>query len=112
MKYDTSEKGLRALYPGYLADLVENLLEGYPGRELSTRQAWEWLRGEKGHDISRASVVIGMQGLEYDGVLTGRDVTGKGGHHGVYKAAMDREMFNRRINQVIRNHLLENFPVA
>ena len=111
MKYDTSEKGLRALYPGYQADLIERLLEGYPDLEISTRQAWDWLREEKGHDISRASVVLGMQVLEYDGVLASHDATGKGGHHRIYKAAMDRKSFNRRINQEITAHLLENFPV-
>lgn len=111
-KYNTSEKGLRALYPDYLADLVEELLEGYPGIEMNTREAWDWLREGKGYDISRASVIIGMQALEGDGVLAVRDVTGKGGHHGVYRAALDREAFNRLINQRVVAHLLENFSVA
>jgi len=111
-KYDTSQRGLRALYPDYLAELADHMVDGDPRLELTTAQAWRWLREVRGYDISRASVIYGMRALEYDNILAGRSTPGKGGYHAVYKRNLNRDQVNAQVTRVIMEHLRQNFPTG
>jgi len=111
-KYDTSQRGLRALYPDYLAELADHMVDGDPRLELTTAQAWRWLVEVRGYDISRASVIYGMRALEYDNVLASREASGKGGYHKVYTRNLDRGALNAHVRSVIEAHLRQNFPTG
>jgi len=57
---------------------------------MNTRQAFEYeLEQLKKQDrtISRASIIFEMKKMEKMGLLTSRDMTGKGGHHRIYRLA-------------------------
>lgn len=92
MKIDLERERLEMFYKHWQVPLVE-LLDGPTHNEenpLRTREAWIYVNDQlpKGETISRASVIIFLQGQEEEGWITSRKESGKGGYHDVYWRAM------------------------
>jgi hypothetical protein len=60
--------------------------------------------------ISRASIINFLEWMRGMDVLAGDDRTGKGGHHWVYRAAMDESEFKRFVAETLLNSLMRDFP--
>jgi hypothetical protein len=63
-----------------------------------------------GRTISRASIINFLEAMREMGVLFGEERTGKGGHHWVYRAAMDEAEFKRFIASMLLESLMRDLP--
>ena len=64
----------------------------------------------KGETISRASVINYLEDMRKMEVLSGEEVTGKGGHHWVYSPKLDEAGFKRFIIEKMLTCLMDSFP--
>ena len=60
--------------------------------------------------ISRASIINFLEDMHKMGILTGDDHTGKGGHHWIYKPAMDEASLKQFIAEKILGSLIRDIP--
>ena len=110
-KFNPSQPGLRKTLKEY--------------EELALRYVWSM--GEKGavsgpiHEavssklgsgksISRASIIIIMNKLVDQGVLSYREATGKGGHHKIYYPLMDEKGYRKYLIKTMVESLMRDFP--
>ena len=108
-EYDTTQTALRAVFKDWQETTFRIIIENPQG--LNSREAWEKVNEKLGRDaISRASVINFLQDLLEMGVLTADDHTGRGGHHNVYKPAMNQTQLQQHIAETILNHLISEFP--
>ena len=112
MIYDTTQKGLETLYPPYLAAIADEFLDRGPEFEAKSLKMWMWLQSDPDIQISRTSVINGLNRLVEDGLLAYREETGKGGHHRIYRAAMTRLEWNRHVYDVFVSHIKKNLPTG
>jgi len=109
IEYDVSQAGLLAVLKDWqlkAMQVVWNSPEGANSRTV-------WLKVNKllgSSTISRASIINFLNDMKELGVLNGDDRTGKGGHHWVYKAAMDEAAFKRFIATTLLESLMRDFP--
>ena len=54
---------------------------------MTSREIWQAVGGNEA--ISRASIINFLESAYKNGLLTKTEITGKGGHRGVYKAKYD-----------------------
>ena len=78
---DLNASGLEAIYKGWQVPIMRALLGG---AKLKSLDAWKTHAPE----VSRASVINFLEAQYSAGVLDGEMVTGKGGHHRIYQAAV------------------------
>ena len=110
-KFDPSQDGLRKTLKEY--------------EEVALRYLWEI--GEEGANsgliwkvvneklkpsgsISRASIILAMNGFVDQGVLGWRDATGKGGHHKIYYPLMDEKGFKSYLLKTMIGSMRRDFP--
>ena len=110
-KFDPSQDGLRKTLKEY--------------EEVALRYLWEI--GEEGANsgliwkvvneklkpsgsISRASIILAMNGFVDQGVLGWRDATGKGGHHKIYYPLMDEKGYVKYVLKTITESMMRDFP--
>ncbi len=67
-------------------------------------------RLEPGKTVSRASVILFLNRMVDQGVLSYRTATGKGGHHRVYYPVMDERAYKKNILKTIVKSLMRDFP--
>ena len=60
--------------------------------------------------ISCASIINFLERMRCMGVLSGKEVTGKGGHYWIYSYAMSESEFKRFIASTILSCLMRDFP--
>ena len=109
-KFDPSQPGLRKTLREY--------------QELALRYLWEieeegansgliWkVVNEKlkpSGSISRASIIIIMNRLVDQGVLSYREGTGKGGHHKIYYPLMDEKGYKKYVAKTIITSIMRDF---
>ena len=111
MIFDTSEKGLHALFKPYQAAVLEHIWELNSSERVgvTSGDAYRFLQGHP-DSRSRASVIMFLNELVDEGVLEYEEESGKGGYHRVYYPRMDREQFARHIVETINKKLNEVFP--
>ena len=124
LKFNTSGKGLTSLYKEYVAAALRYLweIEKTPvegARGAGSGEIWRWLnkmgykaagRGQReGSDLSRASVIFGLNALVDQKILSYTLETGKGGHHRIYRPAMTPYEFKNWILDIIQFKLAEVF---
>ena len=71
---------------------------------LSSRMVWDPIKDE----ISRASVINFLEEMTLNGLLVKHEITGKGGHRGIYQARYDetgtirylKRLFKQRLDQL------------
>ncbi len=110
-KFDPSQDGLRKTLKEY--------------EEVALRYLWEI--GEEGANsgliwnvvneklkpsgsISRASIILAMNGFVDQGVLGWRDATGKGGHHKIYYPLMDEKGYLEYLLKTMVDSMMRDFP--
>jgi predicted transcriptional regulator len=110
MKFDTSEKGLLTLFKPYQAALLEHIWElNNPSRTgITSGQAHKFLQDHPDKK-SRASVIITLNDMVDEGILTYEEESGKGGYHRVYYQNMDRKQFSEHVTKTITEKLHEVF---
>ena len=106
--YDASKTGFHAVLRDWqirVMQIIWNNPEGIISR-IAHQEVNQALKGET---ISRASVINFLEDMREMGVLSGREVSGKGGYHWIYGPAMDEEGFKRFIVKNMITTLMENF---
>ena len=102
-----SEKGLDMFFKPHqkqaLAYLQSIRPEGANSREVCTKI-------NETNQISRASVLTGLNKMVDDGILTFTEVTGKGGYHRVYACKYDTSELKTYLTQMVISKLLHDFP--
>jgi hypothetical protein len=109
IEYDVSQTGFLAVLKDWQLKAMQ-VVWGSP-EDANSRTVWlkvnEMLSGDS---ISRASVINFLEAMKDMGVLDAEERTGKGGHHWVYKAAMDEAGFKRFIALTLLESLMRDFP--
>ena len=111
MLIDPSKNGLRKTLKEY--------------EELALRYTWETGKeGAKsgpacsvvnerlgeGKTISRASIILFLNKMVDQGVLTWKEATGKGGHHKIYIGKLDETEYIKNILRTVIESMMEDFP--
>ena len=84
-KMDITKKGLLMFFKDYQLAVLESIWRSES--PMSSRDCWEAINKEK----SRASIINFLESATQHGLLLKHEITGKGGHRGMYQAAYDRE---------------------
>jgi hypothetical protein len=109
IEYDVSQAGLATV----LKDYQELALRVIWGSSEGTNSRTVWLETNKAlktSTISRASIINFLEAMREMSVLSGEERTGKGGHHWVYRAAMDEAGFKLFIASTLLESLMRDFP--
>ena len=78
---------------------------------LTNRTTWEKVNQTLGKDsISRASIINFLEAMHSLGILDAEDRTGKGGHHSIYRAALDETGYKQFIASTLIESLMQGFP--
>ncbi len=109
LEYDTSQKGFNAVLKDWQLKAMQVVWSTSQG--ANSRMVWvkvnQMLNGET---ISRASVINFLEAMRELDVLSGKEVTGKGGHHWVYYPRLDEAGFKRYIAEKMIESLRGSFP--
>ncbi len=109
LEYDTSQTSLRAVFKPWQEITLHTLMENPQG--LNSRETWQKVNQRLTPEtISRSSIIKFLEDLRQMGVLTGDDQTGKGGHHLLYKPAMNETRLKQLIAEEILTTLIRGFP--
>ena len=64
----------------------------------------------EGKTISRASIILFLNRMVDQGVLSWRDATGKGGHHRIYVTKLDEVEYRKYVLRTVIESMIEDFP--
>jgi hypothetical protein len=88
LEYAPTQIGLRAVFKHWQETTLHTIIQNPKG--LNSRTTWEKVNQTLDKNtISRASIINFLEDMHQMSILTGDDQTGKGGHHWVYKPAMN-----------------------
>jgi predicted transcriptional regulator len=109
IEYDTSQTGLAAVLKDWQIETMQVLWQNPEG--LNSRTVWQRVNPMlKGKSISRASVINFLEAMHSLGILDAEDRTGKGGHHSIYRAALDETGYKQFIASTLIESLMQGFP--
>ncbi len=102
LQMDLSESGLLMFFKPYQLQIMEALWAS--SDPLNSRQCWEAID----KDRSRASVINFLESAHKQGLLDKHEITGKGGHRGMYTPTYDKQgtikffkkIFGDRLNEL------------
>jgi predicted transcriptional regulator len=100
MKMDLTEKGLLMFFKEYQIEALEAIWGSDTG--MSSREVWEAV-GE--NSISRASVINFLEDAVENGLIEKHEVTGKGGHRGIYSSSKDKQATKEYLQTIFKNRL-------
>ena len=113
VKFDTKEDGLRPILKDY-QEVALKYLWRLNGKGASSREVWvnvnKDLMGKR--TISRASIINFLNDMVDEGALNNAEITGKGGHRGIYSAKHDEAGFKEHMAKKIISKMLETWPEA
>jgi len=113
VKFDTKEDGLRPILKDY-QEVALKYLWRLNGKGASSREVWVNvnvdLMGKR--TISRASIINFLNNMVDEGALNNSEITGKGGHRGIYSAKQDEAGFKEHMAKKIISKMLETWPKA
>jgi len=116
MKLDTLKEDLETIMRDYEACILYFFLdstEENPDFKMGSGGVWMWLETQvESLRKSRASVIFSLNRRVDENILDWEDRTGKGGHHRLYKLAVDREGLHDLIVTEIVDCLDHNFGAA
>lgn len=107
LKLDTKKTGIDAVFKPWQYEAVNLLLEAH--EDHSSSEMLFRLKN-KGHEISRASVIHFLYALSEIGLVTRREQSSRGGFKGLYKIAENRHEFNEKIINIFGRKMHEAFP--
>jgi hypothetical protein len=109
LEYDPAQTGLRAVFKDWQEITLHTLMENPQG--LNSRKTWQKVNQKLNPEtISRASIINFLEDLRQMDILTGEDQTGRGGHHLLYKPAMNETRLKQYIAEEILTTLIREFP--
>jgi len=107
MQIDLKKSGLALVFKDYQEILMKILWE--TNKEHSSNDAWiavkEKLK-DKDKSISRASIINFLNSMVDENILDYHEITGKGGHRRIYKAAKTEEEFWKYIARQVHNKII------
>jgi hypothetical protein len=110
IEYDPSQTSLSAVLKDWQIKSMQ-VVWGSP-EGANSRTVWvETNKALTPETISRASIINFLNDMKELGVLEGDDRTGKGGHHWIYRAAMNEAAFKRFVAETLLKSLMRDFPV-
>ena len=113
MIFDTSKKGLQTLFKPYEVALLEHIWESSIEEiGIMSGQAYQFLQQTDDVDLvkSRASVILFLNKMVEEGLLSYEEESGKGGYHKIYYPKMNKEQFAQHVVKMITRKLGEVFP--
>jgi len=114
MKFDTSKKGFQTLFKPYQVALLVYIWEKNTEQRtgITSSQAYEFLQqtGDSELMVSRATIIVFLNRMVEEGLISFEEVSGKGGYHKVYYPTMSREQFAQHIVTTITKKLEEVLP--
>ena len=110
LEIDTSQQGLRMVLKEYEEEALKVFWDD-PQKEYTSRLVWDRVNQRlRPGSISRASIINFLEDMVEMGVLSKREITGKGGYRGIYSSKMDESGFKRFIAETTLEALMRNFP--
>ena len=109
--FDPSKTGLRKTLREYEELALRYIWEiGKTG--AGSGQTWDAVNERLGEDktISRASIILFLNRMVDQGVVSWRDATGKGGHHRIYYTKLDESEYRKYLVRTIIESLMQDFP--
>ncbi|MBC8489991.1 hypothetical protein ISS40_01175 [Candidatus Bathyarchaeota archaeon] len=109
MKLDTDETVLEEVIKEYELAIMNHLFS--VKKPTGSGIVWTWINEgskwgqEPGNSISRASVIMFLNRLVDEDLLTWEDATGKGGHHRLYVMELSRPEFAKKVIDKFLNTL-------
>ena len=117
VKFNTEKDGLITILKDY-QEVALKYIWGLDGRGASSREVWvnvnKVMRTDTSQrdSISRASVINFLNNMFDEGALNNSEITGKGGHRGIYSAKYDEAGFKEYMAKKIISKMLEIWPEA
>jgi len=110
-KFDPSQPGLRKTLKEY-EELALRYVWSVGEEGANSGPIWKTVNKQlgTGKSISRASIIIIMNRLVDQGVLSCREGTGKGGHHKIYYPLMDEKGYKKYVTKTIIESMMRDFP--
>lgn len=115
VNFDTKEEGLGTVVKDYQAMALR--LVWARGKNVTSRDAWKEINkillkdpSSDRESISRASIINFLNDAVQEGYLSYSEMTGKGGHRGLYSEGIGEEGFKRLVVDRIVSKLLETWP--
>jgi hypothetical protein len=110
LEFDTSQRGLRMVLEDWQEEAMR-VLWGNPQKGQISREVFDQVNKRLSPgSISRASIINFLEDMASMGVLSKMEITGKGGHRGVYSPKMDEPGFRKFIAKTTIEALVKNFP--
>ena len=98
-KMDLGQEGWLMFFKPYQLAILEATWAS--NEALNSRQCWERINKEK----SRASVINFLISATDHGLLLKHEITGKGGHRGMYRPAYDKEGTKEYLKRMFKTRL-------
>jgi len=92
LRITLGEEGLLMAFKPYAAEMLRELWRRKGRKGASSREMLDHLEA-RDYEVSRASVIQGLNNFVALGIASYETGTGKGGHHRVYSAKMTEEEF-------------------
>ena len=102
---DLSKKDLDMFFKDYQLESLRVLWES--GEGLFSRDVWERVNELRNQPISRTSIIIFLKDMLENGILSGVDGTGKGGHRTRYEAKMSEQELKQHLSKIVKAKLDE-----
>ena len=104
-RYDSNKQGLETVFFDYEVEALR-LLWGRGGEYLTSREVCQHVNEKL--KISRASIINSLFRMKNLGILEYKETTGKGGHRGLYAAAMSEAEVRKRIAEDLTHSIKKN----
>ena len=102
---DLSKKGLDMFFKDYQLQSLRVLWDS--GEGLFTRDVWERVNELRNQPISRTSIIIFLNDMVNDDILSGTSLSGKGGYKLRYEAKMSEGELKQHLAKLVKAKLNE-----
>jgi predicted transcriptional regulator len=109
--FDPSQPGLRKVLREH-EELALRYFWDEKVKDVSSRDVWIYVNemlGE-GKSISKTTIVNFLSGIAEEGVLSSKNVSGRGGYRDLYSQKMNEKDYQKHIIKTILESLMRDFP--
>jgi len=111
LQLDTGKESLEMFFKDWQVESLRFLWNIYP-EGANSRVVHENVNKNIKDSISRTSIIIFLNDMVDEGLLTYTETTGKGGCHRVYSTKYGETEFKQHIASLIISKLLKEYPEA